>query len=76
MADLPLHGARPKTELASQTGPAPEPDVAITSRTERELTSPVRGGTRSEPNPSGPTGRQDSGMSESSTSATHRSGHY
>jgi hypothetical protein len=73
MADLD----RSQAQLASQTGPAPEPDVAMTSRTERELTSPVRGGTRlgSEPNPSGPTGRHDSGMSESSTSATHRSGH-
>jgi hypothetical protein len=44
-----LHGARPETELASQTGPAPEPDVASTSRMERELTCPVRGGSGSGP---------------------------
>ncbi len=36
-----LHGARPETELASQTWPAPEPDVASTSRMERELTCPA-----------------------------------
>ncbi len=45
---MDLHGAtgRTETELASQTGQAQEPlaDVASTSRMERELTSPVRGG--------------------------------
>jgi hypothetical protein len=39
-------GAGPKTELSSQTGPAPEQDVASPGWTERELTNPVlvRGG--------------------------------
>ena len=51
MVDLPVHGARPETELASQIG--------RTSRTERELTSPVHDGSGSEPDPRGPapTGR-------------------
>ena len=61
MADV---DCRPWTESASQTGPALEPDMASTSRTERELTRPVRGGSGSEPDPSGldPTGRR--GVSE------------
>jgi hypothetical protein len=46
MVDLPVHGARPETELASQIG--------RTSRTERELTSPARDGSGSEPDPRGP----------------------
>jgi hypothetical protein len=50
MADV---DRRPWTESASQTGPAPEPDMASTSRTERELTRPVRGGSGSEPDPQG-----------------------
>ena len=57
-----LHGARPETELASQTGPAPEPDVPVasTSRMERELTCPAD----LDRDPRGPTGRHDSDMSE------------
>jgi hypothetical protein len=46
MVDLPLHGARPETELASQIG--------RTSLTEWGLTSPARGGSGSEPDPRGP----------------------
>ena len=58
MADV---DCRPWTESASQTGPAPEPDMASTSRTGRELTRPVRGGSGSDPDPRGPepTGRHD-----------------
>ena len=58
MADV---DRRPWTESASQTGPAPEPDMASTSRTGRELTRPVRCGSGSDPDPRGPepTGRHD-----------------
>jgi hypothetical protein len=57
MVDLPLHGARPETELASQIG--------RTSRTERELTSPARGGSGSEPDPCGPATTDHHYVSES-----------
>ena len=58
MADV---DCRPWTESASQTGPALEPDMASTSRTGRELTRPVRGGSGSDQDPHGPepTGRHD-----------------
>ena len=83
MVDLPLHGTRPETELASQIGCA--------SRTERESTSPARDGSGSEPDPRGPapTGRHDiSDLTKRqyllrscragvlNTSATHRRLHY
>ena len=57
-----LHGARPETQLASQTGPAPEPDVARRVRWSGSLHAPYAADLDRDPR--GPTGRHDSDMSE------------
>ena len=48
---LTLAGAGPETELSSQSGPEPEPDVASPTRTELEPTGPTLDGPGSEPGP-------------------------
>ena len=66
---LTLAGARPETELPSQSGPEPEPDVASPTRTEREPTWPMLDGPASEPaqQPTGPCGPEPDTTSPSRT---------